>query len=153
MCFKTLFRFFAVPMAILALAFTLALPASAGGGGMPTGPDATLSPPTLTVDRTGQVSATTTLTCWGNAVIPGEEAHVSASVGVGNGAAGGYGMVEATCTVEPQVLKITFTSGTGTTFRPGPVSGMFEFSVLASGTAGSGIGEIDQVMLPTQTQP
>lgn len=153
MCIKNLSRLITVPLAILALVFTLALPASAGGGGMPTGPDATLSPPTLTVDRDGQVTATTTLTCWGNAVVMGDEAHVYASVGAGNGAAGGFGTVETTCSNEPQVLRITFVSGTGTAFRPGPVMGMFEFTVLASGTAGQGMGEIDQVMLPTQTEP
>lgn len=152
MCIKTLVRLVTVPLAILALALTLALPAAAGGGDMPTGPDATLSPPTLTVDRNGQVTATTTLTCWGNTITPGDEAHVYASVGIGDGAAGGYAYVETTCTVEPQVLRITFTSQTGTAFHVGPVMGAFEFGAYNSQTAGFGYGEIDQVLLPSQTE-
>jgi hypothetical protein len=147
---KTLFRLLGVPLTILALALTFAAPATAGGGEGPTGPSVMLTPPTVALDGQGGVVVTTTLICWGNEVVEGAEASVSVNVSLGQHGAGGGAFLETHCAVEPQELTLAVASVTGSPFRPGPVSGLFEFEVITATQGGHGIGEIDQVLKPVQ---
>jgi len=142
-----LYRLIVVPLTILALAWAVATPASAGGGEGPTGPTVRLTPPTVTLDADGQAIVTTTLECWDAAATDG---HVNVSVSLGQQPAGGSAFLEASCAPEPQTLTLTVASVTGHAFHPGRVTGIFEFEVYAANGAGQGIGEIDQVILPVQ---
>lgn len=147
MASKTLLRSIGLPLTILALIFAFAAPALAGGDGSSPGPTVHVSPPSVSLNDQGEVLATTTVTCWGDAVIDG---HVSVTISLGQQQAGGSAWLETTCAAEPRVHTLTLTSVTGYAFHPGPVFGIFEFDVVTSTSAGGGIVEIDTLLLPAQ---
>jgi hypothetical protein len=144
---KFLFRLLAVPLTALALLASVTGGTLAGGSEPPPGPSIQLDPPTLALDGQGNVVATTTLTCSGEAA---ESGHVYVSVSLGQRKAGGSAFVDTDCTYGSQPLTMSINSVTGTPFRPGPVSGIIEFEVVTETQAGQGIGEIDQLLLPPQ---
>ena len=148
----TLFRRIGAPLAALALALTLASAAQAGGGGLPTGPSASLGDPSIAIDAAGQAVVTFNLACWDEAAA--EAIHVELSValvqGDGPAQATSWGATVATCVDGTQAVTLVQASQTGRAYRPGPVYALVEFFAASSKGGVAGIGDFDLQALPSQ---
>ena len=148
----TLFRRIGAPLAALALALILSASARAGGGGLPTGPSASLGDPAVAIDAAGQAVVTFDLACWDEAAA--EAIHVELSValvqGSGPAQATSWGTTVATCVDGTQTVTLVQPSQTAHSYHPGPVYAVVEFFAASSKGGVAGIGDFDLHALPTQ---